>query len=185
MHDLGDLALGLQAPRQGRVFFGGEDWSGMDPREAERRRRRVGRVFAPRGRAAWIENLDVEENVMLAQLFNEGSTWEAVRERAEDLARRFGLDGLPTSRPSATPAPDLMAAQWVRAFLPDPLRLLILELPEAAVPEGKAGLLNGEVKRVLDEGTAVIWIDGSAAELDGLEPDRHFGEVPEALMSRW
>jgi len=183
IHDLGDLAVGLMVPRRGMVRFGGDDWQRVEPREAERRRRGIGRVLAAPGRAAWLENLDVEENVHLARWFEAGEKMEAVRERSRRLAGVFGLEGgLPGSRPAVTPDDVLARAQWVRAFLPDPLRLLVLEAPEAGLAAGGGSRLRAEIARVREAGTAVLWIDpGSPA---GLNETVRYDTVPVWLRRR-
>jgi ABC-type uncharacterized transport system ATPase subunit len=183
LHDLGDLALGLVVPRRGVVRFLGDDWQRLDPREAERRRRGIGRVLAAPGRAAWLENLDVEENVQLARWFEPGVKMEMVRERSRRLAGTFGLEGgLPGTRPAVTPPEVLARAQWVRAFLPDPLRLLVLEAPESGVGDGAGALLRAEIRRVREAGTAVWWIDPGSP--DGLDETARYDTVPAWLRRR-
>jgi ABC-type transporter Mla maintaining outer membrane lipid asymmetry ATPase subunit MlaF len=179
LHHLGDLVLGLQAPARGRILFGGSDWQTMDPRDVERCRRQTGRVLAVPGRAAWLQNLDVEENVQLARRFDPGSNVLQVRERSSVLCGLFGLAGLPGTRPAST-APDvLLRAQWVRAFLPDPLRLLVLESPDWGVKPSMGARLREQVRVARAAGTAVVWIDLGAAA--GLGETMRYDGVPPAL----
>ena len=182
VHQLGDIFLGLRAPMRGRICFGGVDWQSMDPREAERQRRQIGRVLAAPGRAAWLQNLDVEENVHLARRFEPGVSFASVRERSLQLCQLFGLESLPSTRPAATSPDLLMPAQWVRAFLPDPLRLLVLECPEWGVKKAFAARLREQVREARSAGTAVIWIDlGPAA---GLDETLRYDAIPPALGHR-
>jgi ribose transport system ATP-binding protein len=179
IHHLGDLVLGLIAPASGRIQFGGADWQTMDPREAERARRQTGRVLAVPGRAAWLQNLEVEENVFLARQFDPGVNLTVVRERAQKLCGIFGLDSLPTTRPMGTAAGDLMRAQWIRALLPDPLRLLVLESADAGVKKSAATRLREQIREVRAAGTAIVWIYfGPAA---GLDETLRYDGVPPAL----
>jgi ABC-type uncharacterized transport system ATPase subunit len=182
VHHLGDLFLGLQAPARGRVTFGGQDWQTMDPREAEHGRRQIGRVVATPGRAAWLQNLDVEENVYLARQFEPGVSTAGLRQRAQTFCHLFGLEALPTTRPAATSSDLLMRAQWVRAFLPEPLRLLVLEAPDWGARKESSGRLREQVRRARGAGTAVIWIDLGAAA--GLDETLRYDGVPQAVGRR-
>jgi ABC-type uncharacterized transport system ATPase subunit len=179
---LGDLFLGLQAPARGRVMVWGADWQTMDPREVEHRRRQIGRVLAAPGRAAWLQNLDVEENVYLASHFEPMVSQGSLRQRARDLCGVFGLEGLPVTRPSETSSDVLMLAQWVRAFLPEPLRILVLEAPDRGGGKNAPGRLREQVRLARESGTAVIWMDlGTAA---GLDETLRYDGVPTAVSRR-
>src|SRR6266850_7792254 len=61
---LADAAMGLASPRQGSVLFLGEDWREMSADSAAADRGRVGRLFEDEG---WVSDLEVDENIMLAQ----------------------------------------------------------------------------------------------------------------------
>lgn len=182
LHHLGDLFLGLSVPARGRVVVWGRDWQTMDPREAEHSRRQIGRVLASPGRAAWLQNLDVEENVYLARQFEAVAGRENLRRRARELCGVFGLEALPATRPAETPSDLLMRAQWVRAFLPEPLRLLVLEAPDRGGGKSASGRLREQVRMARASGTAVIWMDlGSAA---GLDETLRYDGVPTAVSRR-
>jgi ABC-type transporter Mla maintaining outer membrane lipid asymmetry ATPase subunit MlaF len=183
LHHLGDLFLGLIAPARGRVTVLGQDWQTMDPREAEHLRRQTGRVLAAPGRAAWLQNLDVEENVYLARQFEPSESPEGLRQRALALCGAFGLEELPSTRPADTPSDVLMRAQWVRAFLPEPLRLLVLEAPDGGGRSSASGKLREQVRVARASGTVVIWIDLGAAT--GLDETLRYDGVPAAVSRRF
>lgn len=151
---LGDLVCGLVAPAAGAIEFEGRPWSGAAPGEQAAMRARIGRVFSG---AAWISNLDVDENVILAQLYHTDRPGADLRAAAEELARRFGLAGIPAGRPAFANPRDLQAAQWVRAWLGRPA-LFVLEAPEAAVPARSAGLFRAALREALAAGAAAVWI---------------------------
>ncbi len=61
--DLASMIQGLQKPKQGKVLFEGSDWLGNDFDRHFRMRNRIGRVFDDQ---AWLANLNMNENLMLA-----------------------------------------------------------------------------------------------------------------------
>ncbi|MBU6179281.1 MAG: hypothetical protein KGR69_06430 [Verrucomicrobia bacterium] len=173
---ISSILLGIQAPARGEIRFLGRTWEERGVAETERDLRLVGTVVNPRCHPAriWVGNLDVDENVMLAAQFDPGRTSARIAARADELARRFGLaEGLPQGRHSTTDPESLVLAQWVRAFLREPLRLLILENPLELAPRGSVAAFVDEINRARDAGTAVLWISESEppfAELGLMEP---------------
>lgn len=165
---LADAASGLLAPDTGTVAFCGEDWTAMHPDRAAACRARIGRVF---GEREWISNLDIDENVTLARRFHSRRPENEVAEEAEALARAFGLDALPRARRPFVKAQALRRAAWTRAFLGEPL-LLVLERPERDVPPGALGTLFSAVRAALDRGAAALVLTDRAAlwRGSGLEP---------------
>lgn len=155
---VGDLLCGLLAPASGQVEFEGRPWTGGGAGAQAARRARIGRVFSG---TAWIGNLDVDENVALAQLYHGDRPTADLRAAADDLARRFGLTGLPAGRPAWADPRDLQTAQWVRAWLGKPA-LFILEEPAAGVTPRAADALCAALRESLAAGEAAVWIAGHA-----------------------
>ena len=151
---LADTAEGLLPPRSGAVRIGGAEWSTLNPDASTDWRSRIGRVFADH---AWVSNLDVDENVTLAQRHHARQAPAEISEQAQTWARRFGLDALPATRPAWTPRKEQMLAQWVRALLGEPA-LLILENPTRDVPGDASEHLLNAVREQRDRGAAVIWM---------------------------
>src|SRR3954468_20048835 len=152
-----DLCSGLITLNSGNVRFFGRDWSDLPHDYAAALRGRIGRVFATGG---WLSFLDAETNILLPQLHHTRGDREELRRRAQALAQDFGLPGLPIGRVDALAAPDLRRAGLVRAFLGEPL-LVLLEDPTR-------GLLASIVPAVLnyaaltrDRGGAVVWLTRS------------------------
>ena len=136
-----DVAQGLVEPESGRVMFLGEDWCAMPAGRSAERRGKIGRVFESH---AWISNLDVDENVTLAQRHHTLRPEGEIAAEADALAAQFGLRELPHVRPAVVRRADLRRAEWVRAFLGEP-RLIILENPTRDVPADALTGLAGAV----------------------------------------
>ena len=151
---LADTAEGLQSVEPGEVRFEGQTWNQRDPRWAADRRGRIGRVFEDWG---WISNLNVMENVLLAAEHHGHADRRTLSEKAEQLARRVGLSGVPPGRPAFVSPADLRRAQWVRALLRDPV-LLLLERPMKGVPQSSLQPLCDVVDEARQRGAAVIWL---------------------------
>lgn len=153
--------LGIVPTLSGLIHVNGKSWDERNVVDRESQLRRIGTVHHPRGSSSsmWISNLDIDENVRLACHFDPSRGSGAIEKRADELARRFGLsDGLPTTRPSVTSLRDQTLAQWVRAFLPNPLDLVLLESPLTGAPAESIPAFVEEIERVRKTGTTVLWI---------------------------
>jgi phospholipid/cholesterol/gamma-HCH transport system ATP-binding protein len=161
---LADAAEGLAEHYDGTAKFLGRDWRSVPAGEGAALRGRIGRVFDAVGAAGtgWVSNLDVDENVMLAQRHHTRRPSLEIEAEAAKLARMFGLPGLPRGRPAQTRAPDLRRAACVRAFLGTP-DLILLERPTQGVyPEIMAPLINA-VRSARARGAAVVWLNDNPA----------------------
>lgn len=174
-----DAAQGLLEPEAGCVRIGGDDWRALAPDAAARRRGATGRVFSGRG---WVSNLDVDENVVLAQRHHTARPLGAIREEAEAWARRFGLSGLPAARPAALGRAVLRRAEWVRAFLGTPT-LIILEQPSRDLGAGELTPLVAAVAGARERGAGVLWIaeDESEWRVAAAQASRRYGRAGDAL----
>ncbi len=150
----GDLLIGLAEPAAGAVRVLGRPWNSAGPEEQSAWRADIGRVFA---RTAWLANLDVDENVLLAALYHTRQSAAEWRRLAMELAQRFGLPDLPGGRPAHASADALQRAQWVRALLRAP-RLLILERPLVATPPAAATSFGEALEDALGRGAAMVWL---------------------------
>src|SRR5687767_12556186 len=163
---LADAAEGLAEPRDGTVTFLGKAWRDVPERQASALRGRIGRVFDAVGVGApgtgWVSNLDVDENVVLAQRHHTRRPSKEIVAEAAKLARMFGLPGLPRGRPAQTRVPDLQRAACVRAFIGTP-DLILLERPAQSVyPEIMPPLINA-VRSARGRGAAVVWLTDTPA----------------------
>ena len=151
---LADVAGGVQLADEGTASFCDRDWCHTLATRAARQRGSIGRIFSGR---AWVSNLDVDENILLPQRHYSSRSEEELRSEAEELAKRFGLAELPSTRPAQTPPRDLIKSGCVRAFLGDP-KLLLLERPEhGAYPDLMPPLISG-LQSLRDKGSAVLWL---------------------------
>ena len=168
---LADLAEGLVTPDSGSVKFEDVDWEDMEPDQAAAARGRIGRVFEKRG---WISNLDVDENITLAQRHHTARPLAEIEAEALALAKQFGFDDLPRLRPALLRGGELRRAAWIRALLGAPT-LILLEHPLREIPSGKAAQLLDALKTARARGAAALWI---AESFQGLENHReHFSKV--------
>jgi phospholipid/cholesterol/gamma-HCH transport system ATP-binding protein len=151
---LADLCCGLEGPETGTVRFLGQSWDERNNDQVVRDRGHIGRIWPE---PAWVGNLDIDENILLSQQHHTRRSETELREEALTLARTFGLDDLPHTRPAWTPEAIRRKAQWVRALMGTPA-LLLLDYPDDAVSEIDHTHLVEAVERARTRGTAVIWI---------------------------
>lgn len=168
-----DLATGLLDPAEGRVLFQGQAWNAMPPEQALYWRAQIGRVFEGHG---WISNLNVNENVTLAQRHHTRRPDAEILAEAKALARAFGLGELPKTRPALVTTQDLRRAEWIRGFLGQP-RLILLERPMQGVPPEYLPLLIGAVHKACTKQAAVLWLTDSGLQ-DKPDPVTPHWELP-------
>ena len=150
---LADAAEGLVPATQGGVRFRGEDWHGMSADHAAAQRGKIGRLFEDEG---WISDVDVDQNIMLAQRHHTIRSEEEILAEALRFARMFGLPGLPRGRPGKMRRWDLRKAACIRAFLGQPT-LIILEQPVRGVYADFMVPLVNAVQSARRRGAAVLW----------------------------
>ena len=150
---LADAAEGLVAPARGTLRFLGEDWQTMAADRVARQRGRIGRVFEG---DHWLSDLDVDQDITLAQRHHTRRTLEDIEEEAVRLCRVFGLPGLPGGRPSSLSRQDLQRAACARAFLGEPV-LILLENPLPSICADVVPALAKTVHEARQRGAAVLW----------------------------
>ncbi|HEV2548284.1 MAG TPA: ABC transporter ATP-binding protein [Stellaceae bacterium] len=153
----GDLCCGLVPLAEGSARFLGRDWARMPEDFAAALRGRIGRVFTGGG---WVEFLDVAANILLPQLHHTRHDARELRDRAAELASYFGLPGLPLGRPADLSPRDLARAACVRAFLGDPVLLLLEHPVSGQFSDLKAAILDA-IARARAHGAAAIWLSRS------------------------
>ena len=167
-----DVALGLIDPTAGEARLNGNAWHETDEAEADQLRGNSGCLAFD---DTWVSNLDVDENITLAQRHHTLRPLEQIEDEASQLARFFGLPGLPRGRPWQVRRSDLRRAACVRAFLGRP-HLLILETPAVAgFSDVYASLIN-LCTAARGRGAGVLWLsDDSRLWNDrGLRPARRY-----------
>jgi len=149
-----DVCCGLHPLQRGVARFLGRDWARIGDTEANALRGRIGRVFHG---IPWVGFLDMETNILLSQRYHTRRGLAELRAMALELSHEFGLPGLPVGAPTELPPVDLARAACVRAFLGEPL-LVILEHP---LPPGNIDLpemLINAVSHARNRGAAVLWL---------------------------
>lgn len=150
---LADAAQGLVEPAQGFVRYLGTDWRDRTERAANEARASIGRVYTEPG---WLSELDMEDNITLAQRHHTRRKESEIRDEASELAVLFSLPGLPRGPSANMRRQDLRRAACVRALLGKPT-LLILERPTAAVYPAIMPALMTSVGVARSRGSAVLW----------------------------
>ena len=150
---LADASEGLVRPGPGSVVFLGKDWQYMSADHAAAQRGKIGRLFEDEG---WVSDLEVSQNIMLSQRHHTRRSEEEILDEALKFARMFGLPGLPRGRPGSVRRPDLRKAACIRAFLGQPV-FIILEQPVRGVYADLMAPLVNAVESARKRGAAVLW----------------------------
>jgi phospholipid/cholesterol/gamma-HCH transport system ATP-binding protein len=152
-----DLCSGLITPDAGDVAFLGHHWQKLPQDYAHALRGRVGRVFST---SSWIPYLDAATNIMLPQLHHTRRDATQLRAEAIALCTLFGLPGLPIGPIGSLTGNDLVRAGFVRAFLGEPM-LLLLESPVQGLYADLVPLLLNRLAIARDRGAAALWLTRS------------------------
>ncbi|MDB6027211.1 MAG: ABC-type transport system involved in resitance to organic solvent, ATP-binding protein [Verrucomicrobiales bacterium] len=150
---LADATEGLVPPTQGNIQFLGENWQRISADRAAGLRGKIGRLFEDEG---WITDLEVDQNIMLAERHHTRRSEKDITEEALQLARVFGLPGLPRGLPESMRRWDLRKAACIRAFLGQPA-FIILEQPVRGVYADLLAPLISAVQSARRRGAAVLW----------------------------
>ena len=149
-----DACTGTILPLSGSVLFLGKDWRNLSPDLANALRGRTGHVFLT---GNWIRNLSVVENILIPQLYHTRNPRSQLLDQAGHLAESFGLPGLPGGLPGDFTAADLQRAACVRAFLGQPL-LLLLQEPTRGLEQDTLAPLIQAIRDARYRGAAVLWL---------------------------
>ena len=149
-----NVCAGTILPLSGSVAFLGKDWGNLSPEVANALRGRTGHVFLT---GNWIRNLSVVENILIPQLYHTRNPKIQLLDQAGFLAESFGLPGLPGGLPGDFTAADLQRAACVRAFLGQPLLLLLQEPTQGLEPDILAPLIQA-IRDARYRGAAVVWM---------------------------
>jgi phospholipid/cholesterol/gamma-HCH transport system ATP-binding protein len=166
-----NLCTGFVPPASGQVSFLGVDWTTRTRPERLRRRRRLGVVIET---DVWPAQMTIMDAILLGSLYHFDRPREELVVEATELARLFGLPGLPAGRREFTSRQALIRAACVRGFLGSPDLVLVQDhlldrMSELAVPMAQA------ISAILRRGGAVLWIvAGTAQAAQFVEPDHVF-----------
>ncbi len=149
-----DMLQGLEPPDAGRVRVDGIPWTSMGADEESACRRRMRRVFPG---TAWLSNLDMDENILLAARYGGAGSDEALRDEAARLCAGLGLPSLPDSRPAWTPLDVQVVCQWVRLLLGEGTVFLIHPPPGAGREDEQPPGLWEMLEERRARGAAILW----------------------------
>lgn len=154
-HDraLADAALGLRPPLAGSVRFRDHDWRTVPVAFRDALRGRCGLIPRETGLVAYAS---MTENVLAPRRYHDRTADAELVTAATGLARRFGLPGLPAGDPAEESAADRLRAACVRAFLGEPLLVVVEGRAQPWRRELIAPLVSS-MQEVRDRGGAVVW----------------------------
>jgi phospholipid/cholesterol/gamma-HCH transport system ATP-binding protein len=152
-----DVAVGLLAPQSGRVSLLDNDLSDLALETGNRLRGWIGRAFS---RGNWMDRLSILDNVLLSAQHHSERDYDELKAEASTLAASFGMPGIPLGMPDGVARIDLQRAACARAFLGEPV-MVILEDPTYAVHEILVKPLMDAIRNARDRGAAVLWFTPS------------------------
>jgi phospholipid/cholesterol/gamma-HCH transport system ATP-binding protein len=145
----------------GRVLFEGVSWEYRSTYGLLACRGRIGWVLT---QPAWVNNLNVLENVLLRQLHHTIIPRKQLLAEAQELAYAVELPEVPAGRMSSLEISKLRRAEWIRAFLGNP-RLVMLHRAFNGIEHSHRDALTKVVRDALSRGTAILWLAGARDEL--------------------
>ena len=152
-----DVATGLLVPGRGRVSILGNALAGLDMETGNWLRGRIGRVFS---RGNWLDRLSLMDNILIQARHHSGRSDEDLKREASALAESFDLPGVPLGMPGRFTRIEQQRAACVRAFLGNPV-LVILEDPTYGAHAEMLRTLVGAIRTARNRGAAVIWFSPS------------------------
>lgn len=148
-----DIALGLAVPAAGTMRLLGHDWQTLPQAYAAALRGRVG--FVP-NRGGWLGHLPTAANLLLRQRYHRRTPTDQLIREAGGLAARFLLPGIPLDPIAAMHPRDRLRAACVRAFLGEPI-LVVVETPFETTWGSLLEPLMVSFQEVRERGGAVLW----------------------------
>lgn len=149
-----NLAQGILKPGTGVVEYRGEPWTEMTDMEVVEARGKMGRVFDEH---AWISNINMFDNVVLASRYHSNNTDQMLEAEALQWCRRFGYKDIPRIRTNKVSLEQSKVCQWIRACMQSP-QLLLLEHPERNVSAAAVQFLAEAVDDLRRARTGVMWV---------------------------
>lgn len=149
------IAIGLEAPSEGKVIFDGKDFSEMKVDDIVRlRKTSVGVVFQ---QPVWVKSLNVLENVSMPNRLK-GLDKESAEKKAMEELTRTSLQDWATHHPSELSSGQQQRVALARALTTDPLLIVADE------PTGNLDTVSGDelMKKLMtlnkEEGRTILMI---------------------------
>ena len=156
---------GLQRPAKGTVFYGGEDFWGVEPREQERLKRRLGIMF--QGGALW-SSLTLAENVALPLKEYTALSPRRIAEVVSFKLALVGLAGFEEFYPAELSGGMKKRAGLARAMALDP-DILVIDEPSSGLDPLTARRLDDLILELRDSlETTIVVITHELANILGI-----------------
>lgn len=156
---------GLQRPAKGTVFYGGEDFWGVEPQEQERLKRRLGIMF--QGGALW-SSLTLAENVALPLKEYTALSPHRIGEIVSFKLALVGLAGFEEFYPAELSGGMKKRAGLARAMALDP-DILVIDEPSSGLDPLTARRLDDLILELRDSlETTIVVITHELASILGI-----------------
>lgn len=156
---------GLQRPAKGTVFYGGEDFWGVEPQEQERLKRRLGIMF--QGGALW-SSLTLAENVALPLKEYTALSPRRIGEIVSFKLALVGLAGFEEFYPAELSGGMKKRAGLARAMALDP-DILVIDEPSSGLDPLTARRLDDLILELRDSlETTIVVITHELASILGI-----------------
>jgi branched-chain amino acid transport system ATP-binding protein len=157
-----NLVAGVLQPSAGTIRYNGREIGGL--RTWDRCRLGIGRTYQiPKP----FTHLTVFENVLAAAVHGAGKSLRMAREQAEAMLEITGLAADHARPAGQLTLLDLKRLELCRALAVGP-RLLLLDEIAGGLTDAEVDTLLGIIRRVHEEGTAIVWIEHVIRALRGL-----------------
>jgi len=145
----------LLRPSGGSYLFDGAQVLGRGERElAAIRSRRIAHVFQM---FYLLPHLDVEQNVALPFLYQDGSTRAEIRRRVDEAIDRVGLQQRRSHRPAELSGGELQRVAIARALAPRP-DLILADEPTGNLDERTSGEILDLLGMMNDDGHTIVMV---------------------------
>ncbi len=153
-----NLIFGSHAPDSGFMRYAGREWLPSGPAEALR-----SGIAMVHQHFSVVPRMSVVENLMLGQVSGR-LTHRTYAARIRDLSRRYDLEIDPEAIVGELSVGERQRVEIVKCLMREP-RLLVLDEPTAVLPPEEIDALLAVVRRVADDGRAVIMVTHKLAEI--------------------
>lgn len=155
------MIVGLVFPVEGRIFFKGQDVTGLPLFE----RARLGMAYLPQ-ESSLFRKLSVSENISMA-LEARGLTESRVKEECQLLLEKFGLKALSNTNASALSGGERRRCEIARCLAIKP-SVVLLDEPFAGIDPIAVGEIQKFIGELRNQGIGVLITDHNVRETLGI-----------------